>query len=296
MGALCFLEKPLQREAARSALARCRYLSLADARRLLVVGDDIPQRTAVVELLCSSVQEVTTASVSGAPAALRAGGFQCVVLTAGTSEFRPLEILEALVAGPAPPPPVMIFTSRELSLEAATELSRFAELLIAEEIHSMERLLYKVSLYLHTPCARLEDAQASTLERAMQTASRLEGVTILVLDDDVRNIFAMTSVLEHHGARVVFAESGEGALAILDSMPDIDAVLLDIMMPDMDGFAVLRRIRSQPRYWSLPVFAVTAKAMPADRAKCMQAGATGYVSKPVDVQHLLSLLRVWVVR
>jgi CheY-like chemotaxis protein len=167
---------------------------------------------------------------------------------------------------------------------------------VLKDVRSPERLLDETSLFLHRAESSLPDAQRKILETLHQSLPTLKGTKVLVVDDDVRNIFAVCSFLESHAASVVFAENGRDGLGILEKHSDIDVVLMDIMMPEMDGYEVMRRIRSDHRYDGLPIIALTAKAMRSDREKCIEAGASDYIAKPVDMDKLLSLLRVWLPR
>jgi len=157
-------------------------------------------------------------------------------------------------------------------------------------------LLDETALYLHRPEANLPESKRLLLERIHRASPAIAGKKVLIVDDDIRNIFALTSALERHQMEIINAQSGPEALMLLNARPDIDAVLMDIMMADMDGFEVIRKIRSEPEFATLPIIAVTAKAMKADRDQCIEAGASDYISKPVDTAHLVSLLRVWLTR
>src|SRR5262249_17883594 len=175
-------------------------------------------------------------------------------------------------------------------------LKQFAETIIVKDVKSPERLLDETALFLHRVEARLPEQKRRMLEQLHSTDAVFAGKNVLVVDDDVRNIFSLTSVLEEHGMNVSFAENGRDALAKLDSMADVDLVLMDIMMPEMDGYETTRAIREQPRFRGLPIIALTAKAMKGDREKCIAAGASDYITKPVDTEQLLSLMRVWLYR
>jgi CheY-like chemotaxis protein len=189
--------------------------------------------------------------------------------------------------------PIVVYTGRELGAKEELELKRLAESIIVKDAKSPERLLDETSLYLHRPESELPEPQRRMLAELHDEAPGLAGKKVLVVDDDVRNIFAITSALERHEATVLYADNGKDGLDILSKTPDIDVVLMDIMMPELDGYEVMRRIRSQPKHKGLPIIALTAKAMRDDREKCIQAGASGYIAKPVDLERLLSMLRVW---
>jgi CheY-like chemotaxis protein len=170
------------------------------------------------------------------------------------------------------------------------------EAIIIKDVRSPERLLAETSLFLHRPSERLATAQRRILEQLHQKDPMLAGKKVLIIDDDIRNIFALTSILELQSMEVIYTENGRDGINKLKESPDIDVVLVDIMMPEMDGYEVMRLIRKMPEYASLPLIAVTAKAMKVDRAKCIEAGASDYIAKPVDSEQLFSLLRVWLYR
>jgi CheY-like chemotaxis protein len=192
--------------------------------------------------------------------------------------------------------PTVVYTGKSLSRTEEAELGRLAESVVIKDARSPERLLDDTSLYLHRVTERLPESRQRMLERVRQQDPALAGSTVLIVDDDVRNIFALTTLLERSGMNVVHAESGREGLARLQEVPGIDIVLMDVMMPEMDGYETTRAIREQPRFRKLPVIAVTAKAMKGDREKCIEAGAVDYIAKPVDTDQLLSLLRVWLHR
>jgi CheY-like chemotaxis protein len=266
---------------------------------LLVVGDDENQRQSMVELIAHEDVEITAVGSSEeALAKLKETHFDCMVLdlglSGGTDGF---ELLETVKGDPAMADlPVIVYTGKELSQEEDTRLRRFAETIIVKDVKSPERLLDETALFLHRVEARLPEQKRRMLERLHNTDAVFAGKKIMVVDDDVRNIFSLTSVLEEHGMNVVFAENGKAALEKLDSTEGIDLVLMDVMMPEMDGYETTRAIREKPKFRALPIIALTAKAMKGDREKCIAAGASDYITKPVDTEQLLSLMRVWLYR
>jgi hypothetical protein len=191
--------------------------------------------------------------------------------------------------------PVVVYGA-EASPPAEAELARLGEALVLKHARSPERLLDETSLFLHRNAAGLPADKQAMVRRLHSSAEMLAGRTVLVVDDDVRNVFALTSLLERHGMQVISAENGREALERLEHTPGIDVVLMDIMLPEMDGYETTRAIRRLPQHRSLPVLALTAKAMKGDREKCLQAGASDYIAKPVNTDQLLSLLRVWLYR
>jgi CheY-like chemotaxis protein len=189
--------------------------------------------------------------------------------------------------------PIIIYTGKEISPAEDTQLRRYAETIIVKDVKSPERLLDETALFLHRVESRLPEQKRKMLERLHSGDSTFQDKKVLVVDDDVRNIFSLTSVLESHGMSVVFAENGRAAIDILRGDPEIDLVLMDVMMPDMDGNQTTQAIREMEGFRSLPIIAVTAKAMKGDREKTLAAGASDYITKPVDTEQLLSLMRVW---
>ena len=192
--------------------------------------------------------------------------------------------------------PVIVHTRRELSPKDEARLKRYAEAIVVKDVRSPERLLDETSLYLHRVEARLPADKRQMLERLHMADAVFEGKKVLIVDDDVRNVFALTSVFERRGMEVVFAENGREGIEALKANPDISLVLMDIMMPEMDGYEATRAVREMPEFQRLPIVALTAKAMKGDREKSIASGASDYITKPVDVDQLLSLMRVWLYR
>jgi hypothetical protein len=203
-------------------------------------------------------------------------------------EMRRLPELEAL--------PTIVYVEEELSPDDEQRLKRFAQSMVVKDVRSLERLVDEVALFLHRRIDHLPQERREMLERIHQAETVLAGKSVLLVDDDIRNIFAMTGVLERHAMQVFSAETGQAALDRLKEIPDVDVVLMDIMMPHMDGYDTMRAIRAMEQFRTLPIIALTAKAMKGDREKCIEAGASDYIAKPVDVEHLLAMLRVWLHR
>ncbi|WP_018263327.1 HAMP domain-containing protein [Methylobacterium sp. WSM2598] len=291
-GAFGFLEKPVDREGLLRALERSKEFITRPVRSLLLVEDDDNQRASITALL--SEEDVKVFSVSTAAAALEAvagGRFDCAIVDLGLPDLGGSELIEQIRATPdGEELPIIIYTGRELTEAEEQQLKQTASTIILKDSHSSERLLDETALFLH----RAIDGGSG--ERQVGSERRdpvsLQGCRILLVDDDVRNIFSLTSALELHGLDVLFAENGRDGIALLKANPSIDAMLVDIMMPEMDGYETMREIRRDERFRALPLIAVTAKAMKGDREKCMEAGASDYVSKPVDLDQLLAVLRV----
>jgi len=192
--------------------------------------------------------------------------------------------------------PIVVFTGRELTQEEESQLRKMAKSIVLKGVQSPERLLDETALFLHRVVADLPPSKQRMLESLNQSDEALVGKKVLVVDDDVRNIFALTSLLERHHMATVSAGSGGEAIDLVNDKSDISLVLMDIMMPEMDGYETMRRIRQDPKFRRLPIIALTAKAMKGDREKCLEAGASDYIAKPVNTDQLLSLLRIWLHR
>jgi CheY-like chemotaxis protein len=252
----------------------------------------------IAELLGAEDVHITTVG-SGAEAleALQSGNFDCVVLdlhlpdTSGftlLSEIQQLPQLRDL--------PVVVFTGRDLTTEEDAVLRQKAKSIVLKGVKSPERLLDETALFLHRVIGDLSESKQRMIETLHRSDEPLLGRKVLVVDDDVRNIFALNSVLERHQMNVVSATNGGDAIRLLESAGDLSLVLMDVMMPEMDGYETMRRIRSKPQFRLLPIIALTAKAMKGDREKCLEAGASDYVAKPVNTEQLLSLVRMWLHR
>jgi CheY-like chemotaxis protein len=280
----------------RKAADRVLDYAQSTRRNLLIIEDNEIERQSVVELLGHDSVDITTAATGAeAWAALRNGiRFDCVVLDLRLPDISGFELLERIRQEPELHDlPIVVFTGKDLSEEDEIQLLRMAESVILKGVQSPERLLDETSLFLHLVESELPESKQDMLKRLRQTDEALVDKKVLVVDDDVRNIFALTSLLEQHGLNVVSRETGTEAIDLLDDDQAIDAVLMDIMMPEMDGYETMRRIRKNPRHRLLPILALTAKAMKGDREKCLEAGASDYIAKPVDTEELLALLRIW---
>ncbi|MFL6277937.1 MAG: response regulator, partial [Blastocatellia bacterium] len=295
MGARVYLKKPVTKEGLTDALSNIKNFIERPARRLLVVEDNDVQRNAIVELIGNGdVQTTAVASGEEALSALKETPYDCMVLDLGLPGMNGFELIERVKSEVGSIDlPIIVYTGKELSKSEETELKRVAETVIIKDVKSMERLLDETALFLHRVEANLPEPKRRMLEQLHMTDSVIAGKKVLVVDDDIRNIFAITSALERHQMQVIYAENGRGAIELLESTPDIDVVLMDVMMPEMDGYEAMSEIRSKTQYKTLPIIALTAKAMKGDREKCIDAGASDYITKPIDIAQLLSLLRVW---
>ncbi len=298
LGAIAYLQKPVSHEALSKALTDIKGFVERPVKNLLVVEDNETQRLSIVDLI-GNHDVSTTAVGSGAEAleTLKAGHFDCIVLDLGLPDMTGFELIEQIKQEPSLKSlPIIIYTGKELTRTEETQLKRMAETIIIKDVRSPERLLDETALFLHRVQANLPEPKRQMLEQLYQTDSTLAGKKVLIVDDDVRNIFALTSMLERHLMQIVFAENGREGIAQLQNTPDINIVLMDVMMPEMDGYETMEAIRKMPQFGSLPMIALTAKAMKGDREKCIEAGASDYITKPVDTEQLLSLLRVWLYR
>jgi CheY-like chemotaxis protein len=252
----------------------------------------------IAELLGHDDIEIVTAGTgSEALRVLRRDPCDCVVLDLRLPDMSGFEVLEE-VRGDAglSDVPVVVFTGRELSAEEDAELHTMARSIVVKGVESPERLLDETALFLHRIVTDLPPDKQRMLERLTSSDEDLVGRTVLLIDDDARNIFALSSVLERRGMRVLTATTGSEAIALAETTPDLAIVLMDIMMPEMDGYQTIRVIRQKPDFRRLPIIALTAKAMKGDREKCMEAGASDYLAKPVNTEQLLSALRMWLHR
>ncbi|HEX6573898.1 MAG TPA: HAMP domain-containing protein [Gemmatimonadaceae bacterium] len=295
-GAMAYLAKPVSKEALDDAFSRIATFIDDIPKHLLVVEDDENQRKAIVDLIAHEDVEITAVeSAERALEELSSGKhYDCVVLDLGLSNMSGFDFLEKVKSDPEKTElPIIVYTGKELSREEETRIKKYAETIIVKDVRSPERLLDETALFLHRVEAKLPEQKRKMLEQLHDADAVIAGKRILIVDDDVRNIFSLTSVLEDHGMNVRFSENGKDALAALREDPGVDAILMDVMMPEMDGYETTRAIREMPEFKSLPIIALTAKAMKGDREKCIAAGASDYITKPVDTEQLLSLLRVW---
>ncbi|MEO7837586.1 MAG: response regulator, partial [Acidimicrobiales bacterium] len=295
-GGFGFSAKPVDRDSLADAIDALGTYLEAGERHLLIVEDNETERQAVMALLGGGQRVVATAvgSSEEAVAVLAERPVDCVVLDLKLPKMSGFSLLEQIKSDERLHTiPVIVYTGKDLTQREQTRLSKFAESIIVKDARSPDRLLEEVTLFLHQPGHQLPDDQRLILEQLQNHASLLTGKRVLIVDDDVRNVFALTSVLERQGMTVVFAENGKDGIAMLKQHPDVDLVLMDIMMPEMDGYETTTAIRAIPRFQKLPIIALTAKAMKGDREKSIAAGASDYITKPVDVEQLLSLIRVW---
>jgi CheY-like chemotaxis protein/signal transduction histidine kinase/HAMP domain-containing protein len=297
-GAFAFMNKPLTTDGLESGFDRIKSFAAPRLRRLLVIEDDPAEQMGIAELIGHNDVEITQVT-TGADALLkmRDRPFDCVVLDLKLPDISGFDLLTEIQQDPKlRETPIVVFTGRDLLQSEEEELRKKAKSIVLKGVRSPERLLDETALFLHRVIADMPESKQQMIETLHQSDEPLQGRKVLVVDDDIRNIFALNSLLERHGMQVVSATTGEDAISLLEETDDLSLVLMDIMMPEMDGYETMRRIRSNPKFRYLPIVALTARAMKGDREKCLAAGASDYVAKPVNTDQLLSLVRMWLQR
>ncbi len=297
-GAFAFVTKPTTPEALEGAFSRIREYATPRRKRLLVVEDNPAEQLSIRELLGYDDIDVTVCSTGGeALAEVADESFDCVVLDLRLPDMSGFDLLERFSETPSLSDlPVVVFTGKDLSSEEDARLRVLARSVVVKGVESPERLLDETALFLHRVVSDLPAEKQKMIERLHHSDEALVGKKVLVVDDDVRNIFALSSVLERRGMTVLTAGTGREAISTLESTPDVAIVLMDIMMPEMDGYETMQVIRQNSSFRRLPIVALTAKAMKGDREKCLEAGASEYLAKPVNTEQLLSALRMWLHR
>jgi CheY-like chemotaxis protein/signal transduction histidine kinase/HAMP domain-containing protein len=297
-GAYAFMTKPASRDELQASLERIKRYARPGPKRLLVVEDDPAERMGIVELLGHEDIEIGTAgSGEQALAALREQSYDCAVLDLRLPDMSGFEVLDRIRSDEALRDlPIVVYTGKELTPEEDARLRSFARSVVVKGAESPERLLDETALFLHRVVSELPLEKRQMLEKLHRSDDDLVGKPVLVVDDDVRNIFALASVLERRGMTVLAAGTGQEAIEKLEQNPNLAIVLMDIMMPGMDGYQTLQAIRQRTAFRRLPIIALTAKAMKGDRERCLEAGASDYLAKPVDTEQLLSALRMWLHR
>jgi len=297
-GAFSYTVKPATTEGLDQCFDRIKKFVEPHMKRLLIVEDNEIETKSIVELLQHDDIEIDTAATGAeALAKLLDKPFDCCVLDLRLPDMNGFELLEKLQAEPTLNEiPIVVFTGKSLSPEEEQKLKLVAKSIVLKDVQSPERLFDETALFLHRVVANLPETKRAMLDRLHLSNDVLKGRKVLVVDDDARNIFALTTMLENQEMNIISATNGRQAIELIKSEPDISAVLMDIMMPEMDGYQTMREIRKDPNFGALPILALTAKAMKGDREKCLAAGASDYIAKPVNTNELLSLLRVWLYR
>jgi HAMP domain-containing protein/CheY-like chemotaxis protein/GAF domain-containing protein len=297
-GAFSFVNKPTTTEGVSAALSEIKEYARPRRKRLLIVEDNAAEQMSIRELLDHrDIEIVTSDTGAGALSTLRDRPCDCVVLDLRLPDMSGFEVLDQIRNDHSlSNVPVVVFTGRELSAEEDAELHTMARSIVVKGVESPERLLDETSLFLHRVITELPIEKQRMLEKLNSSDEDLIGKTALLVDDDARNIFALSSVLERRGMKVLTATTGSEAVALVESSPEIAIVLMDIMMPQMDGYQTIGVIRQNPSFGRLPIIALTAKAMKGDREKCLEAGASDYLAKPVNTEQLLLAIRMWLHR
>lgn len=296
-GAVGFLGKPISAEGLATVLQSIDSVH-AKRKKILVVEDDLGTQTALRQLLSSDDADIETLA-EGKPALqrIREGDFDCIVLDLRLPDIDGFEFLRRLTQEQGEDhPPVVVYTGRELNRDEHRELSQMAQSIVVKGADSPERLIDEVTLFVHALKEKLPESQQQVLERLHDSETLFKDKHLLIVDDDLRNTFALSAALKKYGFKIEIADNGQMALDKLDEQPDTDLVLMDIMMPVMDGYEAMTALRKDARFENLPVIALTAKAMPEDRRKCIDAGASDYLAKPIDMDRLLAVMRVWLAR
>jgi HAMP domain-containing protein/CheY-like chemotaxis protein/signal transduction histidine kinase len=297
-GAFSYVSKPTTTEGVSAALSQIKEYAKPRRKRLLIVEDNAAEQMSIRELLDhDDIEIVTTDTGAGALSTMRENPCDCVVLDLRLPDMSGFEVLDSIRHDDSlSNVPVVVFTGRELSVEEDAELHTMARSIVVKGVESPERLLDETSLFLHRVITELPIEKQRMLEKLNSSDEDLVGQTALLVDDDARNIFALSSVLERRGMKVLTATTGSEAVTLVESNPQIAIVLMDIMMPQMDGYQTIGVIRENPAFRRLPIIALTAKAMKGDREKCLEAGASDYLAKPVNTEQLLLAIRMWLHR
>lgn len=297
-GAVEYLTKPVTKDQLDDAFGRIEDLVSRKMKNLLVIEDNQDLRKAIVKLIGNG--DVKSFEAGTGKEALEVFGketIDCIVLDIGLPDMTGFELIKELEKQfDGTVPPIIVYTGKELSRKENEELQQYAETIIVKGVKSEERLLDETALFLHRTVRNLPEKSQQMITELYDKETMFHGKKVLVVDDDMRNVFALSKVLREKGLEILRAENGKVALEALAAHPEIDIVLMDIMMPEMDGYECMQEIRKQQRFKDLPILALTAKAMKEDRQKCIDAGANDYITKPVDVERLLSLMRIWIKR
>jgi CheY-like chemotaxis protein len=294
-GVLEQTEKPANREGIEEVISQIKEFVEKPSKHLLVMAEDTNERRNTLELIGNGDIEVTTAaSVEEGLAALSTTDADCLLLDANLPDKAALRVLESLANEPTLRSlPVVLQGEIELTTKEELQFQNLSRQLKVKEVVSQEQLFAETALFLHRAANDVPEAKRQMLSDLYNPNHVLEGKKVLIVDDDIRNIFALTSLLEAYGMQVYSKDNGKGAIELLKETPDLDVLLMDMMMPEYDGYETMMEIRSYPLYKNLPIIALTAKAMKGDRQKCIDAGASDYIAKPVNREQLLSALRVW---
>ncbi|MCD6332734.1 MAG: response regulator, partial [Bacteroidales bacterium] len=294
-GAVGFLHKPVTKESLSVAFNKIEHFIGKSTRNLLIVEDDENLRHSIKKLLKSKdLTIIETGTARECIKLLKKETFDCMILDLGLPDMNGFDLLSQLnKLKSIVLPPIIVYTGKELDSNESEQLKKYTNSIIIKGVKSEERLLDEATLFLHQMIQKLPQSQQKIIRKLYDQEDVFKNREVLLVDDDMRNVFALTKVLEEKGMKVIKAANGIQALKMLDDNHDPDLILMDIMMPGIDGYEAIKTIRKQSRYENLPIIAMTAKAMKEDRQKCLNAGASDYISKPIELTKLLSLLRVW---
>ena len=295
LGAFDFLQKPIAKDTLVKAFDRIETFVSKKLKKLLIIEDDETHNMAIKELIGNGdVKSFSAFSGAEAFLKLKQESFDCIILDLGLPDMTGFDFLEKIKADEQlRVVPVVVYTGKELTREESNRLTKLANTVVLKTANSQERLLDETILFLHRIEARLPKDKQTLIRKLHKTDEVLKHKKVLVVDDDIRNIYSLTNALEEEGMECITAENGKIALDLMKDRNDIDMVLMDVMMPEMDGYETTRALRSQTKFVKLPIIALTAKAMKGDKEKCLDAGMSDYISKPINVEQLLSLMRVW---
>jgi len=295
-GAIGYLKKPVSAKSLSGAFDKIEHFLEKKMKHLLIVEDNENMRKTMRQLLKGSDIKISeVASAVECIEVLRKDAIDCIILDLGLPDKNGLDLIRDIrEIHLENTPPIIVYTGQELTREQNEELNKYTKSIIIKGVRSEERLLDEATLFLHRVVQDLPQQQQTILRKLYEKEDTFDGRKVLLVDDDMRNIFALSKVFEEKGIKVLKAENGMKALTILKDNPDVDAILMDIMMPEMDGYEAIKEIRKDPQHKETPIIAITAKAMKEDRQKCLDAGASDYIAKPIEVTKLLSLLRVWI--
>jgi tubulin-specific chaperone A len=295
MGAIGYMTKPISMDELDKVYTKIEKTIGDRVRRVLLVEDDPVQAQAVQALLGDEQIHIEVArSGKEAMSLLEGQSFDCMILDLGLPDISGIEMLSHVRSGPKlKDMPIIVYTGRDLTPQESAAVRDYAEMIVLKDARSPEKLLEETTLFLHLVESELPAEKKRMLQRIHDREAVFQGKKVLLVDDDMRNVYAITNILEEKGMRVVVGKNGKEGIEKLKADPGINLVLMDIMMPVMDGYEAMRRIRDMDAYKKLPIIALTAKAMKGDKALCIEAGANDYLAKPFDTDKLLSMLRVW---
>jgi CheY-like chemotaxis protein len=294
-GAVEYLMKPIDKKDLEETFTRIENFISRKIKNLLIIEDNENSRKAMRILIGNGdVKCFEAGTGKEALEMYQQNQIDCIILDIGLPDMSGFDLIHKLENMKSHNiPPIIVYTGKELTKEENNELQKYAESIIIKGVKSEERLLDETALFLHRTISNLPKSKQLIINNLQDKEAIFQAKKILLVDDDMRNVFALSKILQERGMEIIKAENGKIALEMLDTHPDIDMVLMDIMMPEMDGYEAMKRMRSQAKFKNLPVIALTAKAMNDDRQKCIDAGANDYIAKPIDIERMLSLMRVW---